>query len=135
MKKTTWPGNWKVSCQVCGFWYPSSEIKKRWDGLLVCDKDFETRHPQTLLRVDGEHAFPDFVSKDTDVDVFFCDIFGASCYVGLGTAGCMAVGPYRFTYNFLLDALGFIPSSSFTEGGLDIVARADFALTDFNITG
>lgn len=104
MKKTRWPGNWKVTCHVCGFWYPSSEIKKRWDGLFVCNKDWEVRHPQTLIKVRGERAFPDFVSKDAspDKEVFFCDIFKSSPYVSMATIGCTHVGPtYRFTYPFL----------------------------------
>lgn len=105
MKKTTWPGNWKCACHVCGFWYPSSEIKKRWDGALVCPKDYETRHPQTLIKVRGERAFPSFVSKDAspDTEVFFCTIQSASGYAGMGTAGCMQAGPYFRTYQFLLD--------------------------------
>jgi len=108
MKKTTWPGNWKVACHVCGFWYPSSEIKKRWDGLLVCEKDYETRHPQTLIKVRGERAFPSFVSKDAspDAEVFYCTIQTASSYAGMGAAGCMQAGPYNRTYQFLLELSG-----------------------------
>jgi hypothetical protein len=107
MKKTTWPGNWKVTCHVCGFWYPSSEIRKRWDGLLVCPKDYETRHPQTLIKVRGERAFPSFVSSDgVDQEDFFCTLQSASGYAGMGTAGCMQAGPYIRTYQFLTDMNG-----------------------------
>lgn len=105
MKKIGWPGHgWKFTCHVCGMWYPSTEIQKRWDGLMVCPKDYETRHPQTLIKVRGERAFPDYVSKDgTDQDVFFCDIFRASSYAGMAAAGCAQAGPYIRTYQFLLD--------------------------------
>lgn len=105
MKKTKWPGNWKFACHVCGFWYPSGEIVKRWDGLYVCKKDYETRHPQTLLKIRGEHAFPTYVSKDVtpDQEVFFCDIFKASPYAGMAAAGCAQAGPYTSTYSFLVD--------------------------------
>jgi hypothetical protein len=107
MKQTTWPGNWKVSCHVCGFWYPSSEIKKRWDGALTCPKDYESRHPQTLIKVRGERAFPSFVSTDgPEIDVFFCTLQTASPYAGMGAAGCMQAGPYLRTYQFLLDLDG-----------------------------
>ena len=93
MKKTTWPGNWKVTCQVCGFWYPSSEIKKRWDGVLTCPKDYETRHPQTLIKVRGERAFPSFVSKDgVDQYVGVCDLWSSSAYAGYASAGCAMAG-------------------------------------------
>lgn len=105
MKKTSWPGNWKVACHVCGFWFPSSEIKRRWDGVLVCDKDFETRHPQTLIKIRGESAVPSFVSKDADPDEFVqvCDIVSSSAYADMGTADCMQADNTRFTYAFLLD--------------------------------
>lgn len=36
--------SWNASCDVCGFQFKASELRKRWDGLIVCDKDFETRH-------------------------------------------------------------------------------------------
>jgi len=107
MKKIGWPGHgWKFTCHVCGFWYPSTEIKKRWDGLYVCDKDYETRHPQTLIKVRGERAFPDIVSSDgTDQFIQFCDINGSAGYAGMGTAGCAQAGPYFRTYDFLVGLL------------------------------
>lgn len=108
MKKTTWPGNWKVTCHVCGFWYPSGEIKKRWDGALVCPKDYETRHPQTLIKVRGERAFPSFVSKDEspDLEVLVCTISASSGYAGLAGAGCAQAANTTFTYSFLIGLTG-----------------------------
>lgn len=47
-------GDWQVYCDVCSKAVFASEIKKRWDGLLVCPADFESRHPQDLLRVRQE---------------------------------------------------------------------------------
>lgn len=40
--------HWR-ECDVCGFDYLRSELRKRWDGAIVCKKDFETkpRHMQT----------------------------------------------------------------------------------------
>jgi len=48
------PGVWNVICDVCGFEYKSDELRKRWDGLMVCQHDWEPRHPQDLLRVPRE---------------------------------------------------------------------------------
>lgn len=39
--------NWAI-CDECGFQYRRSELRKRWDGLLVCRKDWEPQHPQEL---------------------------------------------------------------------------------------
>ena len=106
MKDTRWPGNWKVACHRCGFWFPSNEIKRDWTGLLVCKKDFETRHPQTLINIRGETAVPSFVSKDpTDVFVAVCDAYSILSRADFGTADCMIVGtestfdPYQFRYS------------------------------------
>jgi len=44
------PGNYRFICQVCGFEYRWTQIKKRWDGLWVCEKDYEERHPQDFVR-------------------------------------------------------------------------------------
>jgi len=43
-------GDHNAICDVCGFQYKGSQLKKRWDGALVCHKDFEQRHPQDFVR-------------------------------------------------------------------------------------
>jgi len=103
MKKIGWPGHgWKVTCHRCGFWFPSTEIRKEWTGLLVCGSCFETRHPQTLIKVHGEQAFPTFVSKDaTDTFVSYCDVSTRSAYADLGTADCMQADNNTYSYAVL----------------------------------
>jgi hypothetical protein len=32
-------------CDVCGFKKKASQLRKRWDGMRVCEDDFELRHP------------------------------------------------------------------------------------------
>jgi hypothetical protein len=104
MKKTTWPGNWKVACDVCDFWFPSGKMRERWDGLIVCPDDFETRHPQTLIKINGERAVPSFIRKDPDDDfIFICDVVSSSGYTGLGTVGCSQVGNDSVPYITLLE--------------------------------
>jgi hypothetical protein len=44
------PGDFWRICDVCGFKYRASQTSKRWDGLMVCREDFETRHPQDFVR-------------------------------------------------------------------------------------
>jgi len=43
-------GNWNFICDVCGFKFKASEGRRRWDGVYVCRKDFELRHPQEKRR-------------------------------------------------------------------------------------
>ena len=64
MRKARWPGNWKVVCDVCGFQFPSGDTLERWDGLRVCNKDYETRHPMDFLRVSAETAIPSYVRPE-----------------------------------------------------------------------
>lgn len=48
------PGDYLVICDVCGFKYKRSQTRKRWDNMIVCDKDYEERHPQDLIRIRAE---------------------------------------------------------------------------------
>lgn len=124
MKNTRWPGNWKVTCHVCGFWYPSSEISKRWDGLLVCKKDFEHRHPQTLIKIRGESSFPDFISTDgEDQFVFVCDIVSSQGRADIGVADCARADT----------SLDGIPDLSNPGGGIGIYVVADYVAREYVI--
>lgn|SRR5574343_715760 len=43
-------GDYNVICDVCGFKLKRSQTRKRWDGLLVCDADWEPQHPQDFVK-------------------------------------------------------------------------------------
>ena len=47
-------GVWSAACAVCGFVFNSNELKKRWDGVMVCDKDWEPRNVLDFFRVREE---------------------------------------------------------------------------------
>jgi len=34
------PGTFKRRCDVCGWDYLRTQLKKTWDGLIVCQKDW-----------------------------------------------------------------------------------------------
>ena len=44
------PGDYYGICDECGFKVRASELKRRWDNLQVCSKDWEPRHPQDFIR-------------------------------------------------------------------------------------
>lgn len=44
------PGDFWRICDSCGFKVRASMTRKRWDNMIVCDADFETRHPQDFVR-------------------------------------------------------------------------------------
>lgn len=43
-------GLWNFICQRCGEKYKSSMMRMEWTGLRVCDRCWEPRHPQDLIR-------------------------------------------------------------------------------------
>jgi hypothetical protein len=47
---------WRAVCDVCGFEFYNTELKKRWDNLMVCSKDWEPRHPMDLIKVKKEES-------------------------------------------------------------------------------
>ena len=72
-------GSWKCVCDVCGFEFLSQQLKKRWDGLMVCRDDWETRHPQDFVRPVKE-------SQVLWTRVELADVFIDVPYVGDGYA-------------------------------------------------
>lgn len=101
--KGKWPGTWAVNCDVCGFRFPSNKLKRRWDGVMACEKDWETRHPQTLIKVRGETAVPSYTRHNPVEYIQMCTIITSSGYADLGEADCMRADNTQFTYTFLHD--------------------------------
>lgn len=62
-------GDWNVICDCCGFKYKSSELRKRWDGLMVCKKDWNPRQPQDFVRGKADPQSTPW-SRPEPVDVF-----------------------------------------------------------------
>ncbi|WP_299477003.1 hypothetical protein [uncultured Paracoccus sp.] len=63
------PGDpWGI-CDVCGFKYRKSEMRRRWDGLTVCGPDWEPRHPQEAVRGRKDRILVDN-PKPPPADVF-----------------------------------------------------------------
>ena len=54
-------GTWNTLCDICGFKFKAFELRKRWDGYMVCSKDFEERQPQDLIRLPRERQAPPWV--------------------------------------------------------------------------
>jgi hypothetical protein len=93
MRHGPWPGTWKVVCDVCGFQFHSGVIKKRWDGLMVCHKDYELDHPQKFIRVRAESGSPSFVRPEPEpIYINYCNLEESQAIAGLGIAGCARAG-------------------------------------------
>lgn len=95
-------GSYNVICDVCGFQFKADKIKKRWDGLMVCNEDFEHDHPQKHIRVREDRQQVAFVRNEPE-DTFLsvCYMHDRAPYADLGTADCAVVDNTTYTYSFL----------------------------------
>lgn len=59
-------GDWLATCDVCDFVHYASELKHRWDGLRVCEKDWEPRHPLDFIRGITENIAPPWTRPNMD---------------------------------------------------------------------
>jgi len=93
-------GSWNAICDVCSFKFKADQLRKRWDGLMVCDKDFELDHPQKYLKVfEDKTSVPWVRSRPADVFITECNALTSSSVAGYVTVGCWIAGkPAPFSY-------------------------------------
>jgi hypothetical protein len=105
-------GQWNVICDSCGWKKKSSEVRRRWDGLIVCaDTCYETDHPQKYLRVrETGLAVPFIRDEPADTYQLICYIYAIRAYADLGEADCMradlATPSYASLYAMKTASLG-----------------------------
>lgn len=63
------PGDWLVICDVCGFKLKASSSRKRWDGLVVCQADWEARHPMDFIKTPTDKISVPF-TRPRPTDIF-----------------------------------------------------------------
>lgn len=84
-------GDWHATCDSCGFVFLASKLKLRWDGLRVCEKDFEERHPQDFVKAKADKQTVPW-SRPEGPDVFvadaLCGILESSSIADLASADC-----------------------------------------------
>jgi hypothetical protein len=63
-------GEWNAICDSCGRKFKASQLKRRWDGFMVCEEDYEARHIADFIRAPkGERPIPWSRPEGTDVSV------------------------------------------------------------------
>lgn len=95
-------GNWNALCDSCGRKFKALDLKKRWDGLMVCPEDWEMRHPQDFLRVQKEKINVEFSRPYPAQDDYipYCTIEGSSGMPGWAEPGCAIPGRlYSITWD------------------------------------
>lgn len=99
-------GSWNIICDVCGFKHKAEEIRKRWDGLLVCKEDFEQDHPQKYLRVRETGQAVPYIREPNDTFIYVCSLWSASGYADLAEADCARADMAIFSYEYLVGLRG-----------------------------
>lgn len=110
------PGDWNAVCDICGFRYKASQLKKNWKGEMVCEQDFEYRQPQEFVRVQPEKVSTPWARPENDLFLFQCWIWAITAYADLGEADCMQADKNFPTYPNAL-ALKF-PDSGGSGAGI-----------------
>ncbi len=63
-------GQYNALCDVCGFKYKNHQLKKRWDGFIVCAADWEPRHPLDFYKSRNDtHQLPWTRPDNEGIDV------------------------------------------------------------------
>lgn len=86
-------GNWNAICDSCGRKFKADKLRKRWDGLMVCEEDFERKHPQLNIKVRGDKVVPAWVRPEVEPGVFlgFCTLETSQGIIDIGTSDCAMV--------------------------------------------
>ena len=58
-------GDWLTICDVCGRKYKATNLKKRWDGLMCCDDDWEIRQPQDFVKGQADHQIAPWLRDES----------------------------------------------------------------------
>ncbi len=76
MRSVTHSYEYNALCDVCKFKFKASELRQRWDGLMVCKWDWESRHPQDFYRaISDVHLLPFIRSNVSDVNLTWTPVF------------------------------------------------------------
>lgn len=96
MKKSWWKeGDYKAICDGCGFEFKASELKERYDGMMVCSQDWEPRHPlerSFAIRNPATLPWTRPEAPDTFIGHLFCTPDGMNGTTDHGTTDCAVIG-------------------------------------------
>lgn len=82
-------------CDVCGWKFKASELRQRWDGYMVCDKDWEQRNILDFYKPRNDsHKLPWVRTDSTDIETTWTPAFVNVTQV-LGTGTITTTGTYK----------------------------------------
>ncbi len=132
-------GDWNAVCDICGFRFKASKLKKNWKGEMVCEADFELRHPQEFVRVRPEKISVPWARPESEEFVNICWIWGQSAYADLGEADCMKAdftpGTFAGLYTMKWGYGPFYVNPQSTQSGIPGYAWPGVGLPGVTLTG
>lgn len=82
-------GDWNAICDGCGKKFKASQLRRRWDGFMVCEKEWEPRQPQDFVRGVPDNMTPPW-TRPAPADIFVST--GHSAIAGVAIAGLAIAG-------------------------------------------
>ena len=94
-------GDWDAICDICGIKYKASQLRKRWDGFMVCSFDYEPRQPQDFVRGVADFQAPPYTRPESqDSFIGVCTPDGMSCIVDYAVVDCCVVDYIALWFDF-----------------------------------
>jgi hypothetical protein len=108
--------DYNALCDVCGFKKKASELIKRWDGLMVCDEDWEPRNILDFYRTRNDaHQLPFTRPDDASEFTWIPTLAGIT-----GSSSVSATYSYSLVSNKLVFEIQIIPVTSITLAGASV---------------
>lgn len=91
MKNYYLSGSWNVICQLCGKKIKAANVFKRWDGLLVCEDDYEQRNILDFMRIKSDEISVPYLNPESP-DQFITVPYYDAAIAGIAIAGKAVAG-------------------------------------------
>ena len=127
MRSVTGIASYNALCDVCKQKYKAEELRQRWDGLWVCEADWETRHPMDFYRARNDVTLLPFIRSNTnDINLTWTPVF-ANLTVTLNASETELINPGIYIIGNM--SASATTSASNTSG----TATVDFLTPNFNM--
>lgn len=68
--------SYNVICPMCQRKFKNTDMKRRWDGLIVCEEDWEPRHPMDFYRtINDNHVLPFVLTNTNQVEKTWTPVY------------------------------------------------------------
>jgi hypothetical protein len=96
-------GGANAICDICGFQFKNFELKQNWKGQWVCKEDYETRHPQELMRPRAPEKPLPWTRPDLDQSVYG-SLLPESLHTSMTTAVSETGAPIQVGIQFTISS-------------------------------